>query len=89
VEQVNDYFISIGNKITTSDNDKNINTFTTEFLPFMRQAISKNYPKICYDLSTPKEIENLIKTSKTKDSCGYDLMPLQITKLSAPLSAPH
>jgi hypothetical protein len=34
-EQVNDYFISIGNKLTVSDNDKNSNTFTTEFLPFM------------------------------------------------------
>jgi hypothetical protein len=80
-KQVNDY-ISCGNKFTMSD-DKNSNTFTSEFLPFMHQAISKNYPQICHDPSTPKEIENVIKTFKIKDSCGYDLIPLRITKLSA------
>jgi hypothetical protein len=80
----NDYFISIGNKLM-SDNDNNSNAFTTKSLPFMYQAISKNYPKICYDPSTPKEIENTIKTFKAKDSCGYDLIPMRITKLSAPV----
>jgi hypothetical protein len=55
----------------------------------MHQAISKNYPKICYDLSTPKEIENIIKTFKAKDSCRYNLIPMWITKLSAPyISSP-
>jgi hypothetical protein len=55
----------------------------------MHQAISKNYPKICYDPSTPKEIENIIEIFKAKDSCGYDLIPLRITKLSAPcISSP-
>jgi hypothetical protein len=36
-----------------------------------------------YDPSIPKEIENIIKTFKAKDSCGYDLILLWITKLSA------
>jgi hypothetical protein len=72
-----------------SDNNRNSNTFTSEFLPFMHQAISKNYPKICHDPSIPKEIENIMKTFKAKDSCGYDLIPLPITKLSAPyISSP-
>jgi hypothetical protein len=88
-EQVNDYFISSGNKFTMSDNDKNSNTFISEFLPFMHQAISKTYPKICHDLSTPKEIENIIKTFKAKDSCGYDLIPLRITNSVRHISAPH
>jgi hypothetical protein len=44
---------------------------------------------ICYDPSTPKEIENIIKTFQAKDSCGYDLIPLRITILSAPyISSP-
>jgi hypothetical protein len=36
----------------------------------MGQAIAANYPVICNKPSTSKEIENIIKSLKTKDSCG-------------------
>jgi hypothetical protein len=88
-EHINDYFISIGNKLIKTDNGKHGNSMTTEFLPFMHQVISNNYPKICDEPSTPKEIEKIIRAFKTEDSCGYDQISLRITKLSAPyISSP-
>ncbi|PNF44137.1 hypothetical protein B7P43_G03190, partial [Cryptotermes secundus] len=83
-EQINDYFISIGNKLINRDNGKHSNILDTEFLPYMRQAILNNYPKIHNKPSTPKEIEKIIKAFKTKDSCGYDQISMRIIKLSAP-----
>jgi hypothetical protein len=50
----------------------------------MEQAILNNYPNICKEPSTFKEIEQIINNFKTKDSCGYDQIFLRILKLSAP-----
>jgi hypothetical protein len=49
----------------------------------MSQAIAANYSVICNKPSTSKEIENIINSLKTKDSCGYDHISLRILKLSA------
>jgi hypothetical protein len=88
-ELINDYFITIGSKSAMTDNDEHGNNPVTEYLPFMHQAVSKNYPKILLKPTTPKEIENIIKSFAAKDSFGYDLIPLRIIKHSAPyISSP-
>jgi hypothetical protein len=56
-DRINDYFISIGNKLTNTDNCKHGNSTATEFLPFMQQEILKNYPKISNEPTIPKETE--------------------------------
>jgi hypothetical protein len=56
-EQINDYFISIGNKSIKIDKGKHGNSSATEFLSYMQQASLKNYPEIYNAPSTPKEIE--------------------------------
>jgi hypothetical protein len=38
-EHINDYFVSISNKLIKTDNGKHGNCMTTEFLSFMHQAI--------------------------------------------------
>jgi hypothetical protein len=55
-EHINDYLISIGNKLMKTD-VKHSNSTATEFLPFMHQAISNSHPRIRNDPPTPKEIE--------------------------------
>jgi hypothetical protein len=55
----------------------------------MEQAITTNYPKIHNKPSMTKEIEKIINSLKTKDSCGYDQISLRILKLSSPyISSP-
>jgi hypothetical protein len=55
----------------------------------MEQAIKTNYPKICNKPSMTKEIEKIIYSFKTKDSCGYDQISLRVLKLSTPyISSP-
>jgi hypothetical protein len=88
-EQINDYFISFGNKSLITDNGKHSSTSTTEYQLFMQHAISNNYPLIHNEPTTLNEIEKIIKSFKTKDSCGYDQISLRITKFSAPyISSP-
>jgi hypothetical protein len=88
-ELINKYFISVANKLTNSVNSKQRNSSVTNFLSFMEQAITTNYPKIHKKPSTVKEIEKIINSLKTKDSRGYDQISLRILKLSAPyISSP-
>jgi hypothetical protein len=71
-ELINEYFISIANNLTYSVNSKHCNSSATDYLSFMEQAITNNYPKICSKPSTTNEIEKVINSFKTKVSCGYD-----------------
>jgi hypothetical protein len=88
---INEYFISIANKnkLTNSVNSKQRNSSVTDYMSFMEQAVTTNYPKIHNKPSMTKEIEKIINSLKTKDSCGYNQISLRILKLSAPyISSP-
>jgi hypothetical protein len=58
-------------------------------MSFMEQAVINNYPKICNKPTTIKEIEKIICSLKTKDSCGYDQTFIPVLKLTTPyISSP-
>jgi hypothetical protein len=88
-EILNKYFVSIANKLTNSVNSNQCNSSGIDYMSFMEQAIKTNYPKICNKPSTTKEIEKIIYSFKTKDSCGYDQISLRVLRLSTPyISSP-
>ena len=55
----------------------------------MEQAFNKPYPSMEYKCTTTKEIEQIIKLIKTKNSYEYDEISTKIVKESCPfISAP-
>jgi hypothetical protein len=47
------------------------------------------YPNIKFGFTSPKEIENIIESLKTKNAYGYDEISVKILKWSAPfISSP-
>jgi phosphopantetheine adenylyltransferase len=83
-ERVNDFFLTITDTITTkvngnNDIDKNSsNIDNRNFMTFLSQAYSRNYPHTISKPSTRQEIEKIIRSLKTKDSFGYDEIPVRI-----------
>jgi hypothetical protein len=76
-------------KLSNSVVNKQFNLSATDYLSFMEQAITRNYPIIRNKPSTTNEIEKIINSFKTKVSCGYDQKSLRILKPSAPyISSP-
>ena len=56
---------------------------------FMEQAFNIPYPSMECKCTTMKEIEHIIKSLKTKNSCGYDEISTKILKISCPfISSP-
>jgi len=51
---------------------------------FMEQAFNNPYPSIECKCTTAKEIEQIIKSLKTKNSYGYDEISTKILKISCP-----
>jgi hypothetical protein len=58
-ELINEYFISIASNLTNSVNNKQCNSSAIDYLSFMEQAITINYPKIRNKPSTTNEIKYL------------------------------
>jgi hypothetical protein len=57
VEQINDHFIAIGNKVIKSTISNHCKPSATDFLPFMEQMILNNYSQIINKPSSTKKIE--------------------------------
>jgi hypothetical protein len=87
-EILNDFFLTITDTITSKVNgnngiDNSSNVDNRNFMAFLSQAYSRNYPHMISKPSTRQEIENIISSLKTKDSFGYDEIPMRILKLSS------
>jgi hypothetical protein len=52
---------------------------------YLSQAFPTPFPEIKFNPSSAKEIENLIKSLKPKNSNGYDNISVNILKISAPV----
>jgi hypothetical protein len=88
-EHLNNYFVKLPNNLVNELDSIQCQPSGTDFMLFMRQAISKNYPTIVNKPSTIKEIEKIIQSLKPKDSHGYDQIPPRVLKLCAPfISSP-
>ena len=85
-ETFNEYFVAITEKVNRLsknnliiDEDDNIDRHNH----FMEQVFSEPYPSMKYKCSTTKEIEQIIKSLKTKHSYGYDKISTKILKVSS------
>jgi hypothetical protein len=92
VENFNEYFVAITenvkrqskNNLINDDND-NMESHTH----FMGQAYNKPYPSMECKYTTTKEIKQIIKSLKTKNSYMYDKISTKILKISGPfISSP-
>lgn len=63
-ELINKYFISEANNLTNPANSKHCNSSVTNYLSYMEQTISINYPDIHNEPSVTNEIEKIISSLK-------------------------
>jgi hypothetical protein len=59
----------------TSDNNQN------ELSISLKHVFQNPFPSIKYHCTTTKEIENIIMSLKSSNSCGYDKVPTKLLKL--------
>jgi len=89
-ETFNNYFLTISEIIITNirSNKQNHNTYNSPNYYLLNQPHTV-FPNINFKNTSPKEIENIIRSLKTKGSHGYDEITTKILKISAPfISSP-
>jgi hypothetical protein len=79
----NTYFLSIADSVN-SNNNKHVNTNLTNPINYLTNSFRKPFTKISWQYASTYEVENIIKSLKTKNACGYDEISNRITKSSAP-----
>jgi hypothetical protein len=55
-------------------------------IDFMNHAFTHPYPNMNCSCSTSKEIEEIVKSLKTRNSYGYDEISLMILKVCSPIN---
>ena len=86
-ETFNDYFVAIAENVKRQRKNSFINddnNSVDNHIHFMEQAFNKPYPSMESKYTSTKEIEQIIKSLKTKNSYGYDEISTKILKLSGP-----
>jgi hypothetical protein len=56
----------------------------TDYIKYLFNSFKHPFPNIQWFYTATGEIENIIKSLKTKNFCGYDEIPTKILKISAP-----
>jgi len=67
----NNYFISITDTVN-SDNNKHINTSITNPINYLTNKFRRPFPKINWQYASTYKIRKIIKSLRTKNTCGYD-----------------
>ena len=81
----NKCFISIADSIIrsvwsgTNDRENKPN-----FIQYLFNCFKHPFPNIKWFYTSTSEIENTIKSLKTKNCCGYNELPIKIRKIGAP-----
>jgi hypothetical protein len=75
----NEHFLSLVEKTYSNNNNNNINP-----IYYLSRAFSNSFPNINFKFSTTKEIENIIKSLKLKNSHGYDEISSKILCSGSP-----
>jgi len=86
---LNDFILTIADNIANKDisnitDNNTININSDTFTHFMSQAFTTKYPYMNSQLTTTKEIENIIKPLKSKNSQGCDEISTKIVNISSP-----
>jgi len=74
-ETFNEYFVAIAENAKRQSKNNLINDDNNSIVihtHFMEQAFNKPYPSMEHKCTTMKEIEQIIKSLKTKNSHGYN-----------------
>jgi hypothetical protein len=85
-EVSNNYFLTVSENIIKNirSNKQNHNTYNNPNYYLSNQP-HRVFPNIHFKNTSPKEIENIIKSLKAKESYSYDGITTKILKISAPL----
>jgi len=81
----NNYFIPTADTVN-SDNNKHINTSMNNPINYLTNNFRRPFPKISWQYAFTHEIEKIIKSLRTKNTCGYDEISNHIIKLTAPFT---
>jgi hypothetical protein len=92
-QEFNKYFVNIAEKINNRENNKHmdINNIIKDgnHINFVNHAFTRPYPNMNCSCCTSKEIEEIVKSLKTKNSYGYDEISPMILKVCSPfISSP-
>jgi hypothetical protein len=79
----NNYVLSIVGSIST-DNNKHINTHMTNPINYLSNSFRRPFTKMSWQNASTYEIKKIIKSLRTKNTCGYDEISNRIIKLSSP-----
>jgi hypothetical protein len=80
------HFLSIADKLV-SNNIEDINYSNCK--DYLYKIFKNPYPNLTFGRTATKKIENIIKSLKSKNSCGYDEISVKILKMSSPfITAP-
>jgi hypothetical protein len=80
------HFLSIADKLVFN-NIEDINDINCK--DYLYGIFKNPYPNLIFDHTMTKEIENIIKSHKSKNSCGCDKISVKILKVSSPfITAP-
>jgi hypothetical protein len=91
-ETFNEYFIAIAENVKSQSKNNFINDDNDTMdshTRFMEEDFSNPYPSMEWKCTTTEEIEQIIKSLKTKNAYGYDEISTNILKMSCPfISSP-
>jgi hypothetical protein len=80
----NNYFVTVADRITSNIKNDKISLNCNNPI----HCLNKNSKLPCSNMkikyTTPKEIEKIIKLLKSKNSHGYDGIPMKILKVNTP-----
>jgi hypothetical protein len=89
-ETFNEYFVTTTKNVKRQSKDSLISDDSSidNHTHFMEQGFNKPYPSMECKCTTIKEIEQIIKSLKTKNLYGYDEISTKILKIRCPLISP-
>ena len=80
----NEYFLTTAKSINTKQNElSSHNLDSTTPLHYLTQSFKNPFPDINLKSISTKEIENIIKSLKPKNSSGYDGISTKLIKISS------
>jgi hypothetical protein len=81
----NKYFLTVADSIISSTGtDTNDEISSINPLNYLERSLKYSFPKIQWRYTSINEINKIITSLKSKNSLGYDNIPLKVLKISAP-----
>ena len=85
VNSFNNYFLTVTDKITSNIKNDKTSLNCNNPIHFLHKNFKLPCPNTKLKYTTLKEVEKIIKSLKSKNSHGYDGIPMKILEVSTPL----